>query len=1010
MKKRLLLSLALMLGLSTTSLFAYNVGDYMYTPTAKLKVTGTNLLKNGDFSAQTTSWTGKDGAAAVSATYWSVQEGVGPNGENVLQSLDGGAGEDNYIYQSVAISAGNTYVVSFQIKGTNGSVSTVTNTTDANYVDAFVNADGSVSKDGARQIFDASNNVITAQWSTISDTIVANTDGYVVIGVGRLEAGTQVTGFSVQTASKVYDTRIAQARVDYDKRILALTEFPQGKDDLQGMVDQIDAGLKANDMSALGTDIEDESAMSDLINGLSSLERTYLDANSFDLVNGKLDDEGNVVTAAVIDKGNLWTQKIQKGEGQFGDWFVTGGRWFHNKGDAEVRDDFPGSYSLPANTIEIQKALPAGKYFFQIEVKGNTNTGKKVNNSWYDIDYNTPVTNRLYIGTDTLAADTLSAREFKTYFIIADVAAGEKADTRNLIAGCQHSAQPKGGDFYYRNPVLRLISATAAEDITKFDQDNKKAVQLTAAKTMIDSANVVVEKTAYPWGKAILRTAIAKEQKLYDALEATASTETLAVLDSLGQPVVDENGVAQTKTVADSLTEVMRDMRSAIQAYYGENKPVTDLVAQTAVAQAQLDDPANAKATASYKAALQNELDLANALIKTFMAQTDSLEGDADKANAQILALQKATENFTASTASYANPSEIEIANPLMTSGPSTGWTTTGSQTDNGRWKKGANSAFEGGNAWIVSRGYTAYSKNNAKQKVTLTHAGAYEIVTQFYGYNRNAGRDGDVTTDHHNYFFAKLDASADSIAAISVHTNRGNVLGDWDQRPIDTLGYGGQTPEFFVITYNKTDDEPVEIEFGIDAMQNSGSNLYGFGGNHVRFYGDYAQYTADVKSALQKAMDEAQKALDAKSFAADSVEFKALKNAVLAGQSAIDGTTLAYPISSTVKAPFLQTYVGWVAPETTSAAKARVATNTASDEKAALESKALLQLQRAKAAFDAKNFSQPTGINEISVDDEKAGSNVKGVYNIAGQKIAEKAKNLPTGLYIVNGKKIVVR
>ena len=162
-----------------------------------------------------------------------------------------------------------------------------------------------MSKDGARQIFDASNNVITAQWSTISDTIVANTDGYVVIGVGRIEAGTQVTGFGVQTASKVYDTRIAQARVDYDKRILALTEFPQGKDDLQGMVDQIDAGLKANDMSALGTDIEDESAMSDLINGLSSLERTYLDANSFDLVNGKLDDEGTVVTAAVMDAGSI---------------------------------------------------------------------------------------------------------------------------------------------------------------------------------------------------------------------------------------------------------------------------------------------------------------------------------------------------------------------------------------------------------------------------------------------------------------------------------------------------------------------------------------------------------------------------------------------------------------------------------------------------------------------------------------------------------------------------------
>lgn len=984
MKKRLLLSLALVLG--SLSSFAYNVGDYIYTPTAKLKIVADqNLVTNGSFESQTTGWTGKDGSAAVDLTNWSLESAAGPNGETTLQSTNGGDGVDNYAYQSVALSAGNVYVLSFQVKGS-ATTSTTTTVGSANYIDAFANADGSVDKTSARQIFTASDNVITAEWTTISDTIVCNNDEYLVFGVGRLDAGTQVTGFAVQLVQQVYDTRIAERRIAYDKKILALTEFPEAKTDLQEIVDQIAEGLEKNDMSALTIDIDDVDAMTGLMDGLTTMEKAYLDANSYDLCAG-----------GVISNSAVWYNKVQKGSGTVGDWYLSGGRWMHTKGnDQPLYDYIQASYSLGANYAEIQKTLPAGKYFFQIEAKGSTYT------SGTTIDYVTPVTNQLYICNDSTAADTLSAREYQTYFIIADVPAGETETAKNLIAGFRHQATAKGGAFYYQNPVLRLISPTAEADITKFNQDNLKATQLNAAKTMIDSANVVVVKDEYYWGKTTLQSAIATQTSIYNTLEATESTALLPVLDADGNPVIDENGNEETKTVADSLKQVMTNMRSAISAFYGVNKPISELEDAITSAQSSLDDEANAGATASLRTALANELEKANGILKGFKARTDSVEGDRAQADAEIAALSAAVESFTASTASYTNPSEITVQNPYGQT--SSGWEATNDGTSGAGWRKAnANAAFENGYNWCCWKGYSYYPKNKATQMVTLTHAGAYEIHMQARSWNENSGRDGNQQSDTKVVFFAKLDEAADSIASITLHTNRLYV---------DTLGYGAYTPDYFVITYNKPDETPTAIQIGIDGLQNSRCNSYGFGGVHVKYMGDYNNYVSDAAATLTSELATAKAALEQNaSIMADSVEYKALSNAVLAATSALDGTTLAYPISATIKAPYLQTYVGWVEPSEENEAKAfRAQTATDTDKKAALESKALLNLKRAKATFDAEAEAVAAGIKGVADNQAAAKVAIKGVYNIAGQKVAENADNLPAGLYIVNGKKIVIK
>lgn len=59
MKKLLLSVLAV---LSVVSVNAFQKDDYLYTMTAKFKVTGDNVVTNGDFANATTGWTNQEGA------------------------------------------------------------------------------------------------------------------------------------------------------------------------------------------------------------------------------------------------------------------------------------------------------------------------------------------------------------------------------------------------------------------------------------------------------------------------------------------------------------------------------------------------------------------------------------------------------------------------------------------------------------------------------------------------------------------------------------------------------------------------------------------------------------------------------------------------------------------------------------------------------------------------------------------------------------------------------------
>ena len=806
MNKRLLISFAAIMGAMTS--FAYNVGEYVYTHDAKFKVVGENILTNGNFSSNYDGW--KDYAdGALSPDYWSIETGVAQDGKgNAIQSANASADlTGNYMYQAVPFESGNSYVITFKMKGVDPTTSSITQKT-SNYVDVFANADGTTNKTADRFQQVATTDAISAEWTSYSysftDTVTGGSTGYIVVSFGQLAQGTQISDISINKVEQVYDSRIADKEIAYGKSLLAIDDFKNGRDEFSGAIESVEGFFKT-------TDSDDPSGAAEAINSFVLAENAFLDANSYDV-------------SSMIDRKALWTTKIQKANGTYGDWYVEGsGRWFHDpSSDPYIRDYFPGYYSLGAGTAKIVKEMPAGKYFFSCENKGHRMAGKgKADNGTPDYTW-TVEGCKVFVGKDSVAFN-LDQRNFERHFVMSTLAEGD-----TLNAGFWHPALTEGlgGQIYVQNPVLRIVGDNSNGEMQKYVEDyvalKAIATQANALKVMLDSAVVVSAKAEYPWGKAELNDTTTKYQAVYNEL-------------SVLQPGAELFDVA-----ADSLMQSMRIVRSAIQTYYSLNAPYTDLKAQIAQANESLNLPANANGD---KATFKTVIDKAQGLINNTTAEyNEELALQMNAAKTELVAAQAA---FEATTAAFNNPSEIQLVNPFFEgakkSAIPTGWTGVLDENANGQWKGGTNKHYENGTILQVWRGYTAYSKNSVAQKVNVSKAGVYVMSCQTICYNENGSRDGDRNTHSGVFYYGKLSESADSIAAHMIHTNR-NV---------------GYYPEVYAVVYDKADDAETSIELGYNALGNTCCNQYTFGGNHLRYMGPKAKFDTDLATALAASLEK---------------------------------------------------------------------------------------------------------------------------------------------------------
>ncbi len=807
MNKRLLLSFAAIMGAMTS--FAYNQGDYVYTHDAKFKVVGENILTNGNFSANYDGW--KDYAdGALSPDYWSIETGAAQDGGNVIQSADAAADlTGNYMYQAVPFETGKSYVITFKMKGVEPGTSSITQKT-SNYVDVFANADGTTSKTADRFQQVATTDAISAEWTSYSysftDTITGGSTGYIVVSFGQLAQGTQISDISINEVEQVYDSRIADKEIAYGKSLLAIDDFKNGRDNFMGVLEGVEAAFNSSEM-------DDVAAAEDALKSFVEAENEFLDANSYDV-------------SSMINSKQLWTTKLQKANGTYGDWYVEGStRWFHDPAsDPFIRDYIQGSYNLPAGTAKIVKEMPAGKYFFSCESKGYrmAGSGSALRNT---PDYTYVVEGaKVFIGNDSVSFN-LDQRNFERHFVMSTLAEGD-----TLNAGFWHPAtsvdNKLGGLVFMQTPVLRIVGDNSNGEMQKYVEDyvtlKNIATQANALKVMLDSAVVVSAKAEYPWGKAELNDTTTKYQAVYSEL-------------SVLQPGAELFDVA-----ADSLMQSMRIVRSAIQTYYSLNAPYTDLKAQIAQANESINLPANANGD---KATFKAVIDKAQGLINNTTAEyNEELAQQMKDAKTELADAQSA---FESTTAAFNNPSEIQLVNPFFEGAKKgaipTGWTGVMDKDGNAKWKGGTNKNYENGTYVCSWKGYTYFPKNSVAQQVNVLKSGVYVLSCQTICYNENGGKDGDRNTHSGVFYYGKLTEGADSIAAHMIHTNR-NV---------------GYYPEIYAVVYDKADEVETSIELGFNALNNTCCNQYTFGGNHLRYMGPKAKFDTDLAAALAASLEK---------------------------------------------------------------------------------------------------------------------------------------------------------
>jgi hypothetical protein len=951
MKKRLLLQLLVVF--CVVNGFAASVGDYLYSPTAKFKVTGENVVTNGTFADGTNGWL-SDATTTLDGAVWGVELKAGPAGENVLKSITGApTTTSGYAVTNVWSNlTPGIYAISYWIKSDATDLTSVT-VGGSNYLDFFVNTTGSVVKDAsARSVADVEG--FTTEWKQITDTVQIQTGEFLVFNASKLATNTMITDFEIQSVDQVYDTRIAQRAINYYDTLLADANFTSGKDDFQGVVGYL--------KTALADPSQNESieSMTSLMTEAQSAFTTFLDAN------------GASTIATVGDwskQGYLnWNKMTKIGSYTFG-----GGRWGFSPNSGQLERPANDGYVATAGIqkgmdlfdkkVDVSNTnLKPGKYFFSIEAQATavTSTNPKNTNWLYGTNPNVAIVGpKIYVGSDTLKmeTDTISGYYWKTYYKIAEIKEGETVKAGFLFPNI---AGKVGGRFSLRNPQLRMLGKTDVQLAWESAvlSVNTQQVEL---KNRLDTYLKDVDTLL--WAKDSLQRAIDAATPIYTASIAKVTSATESTV------AVTEAGVTELTALADELLAQVKAMGKAKAYVSNQNAIIATLKETIVAATAIMNDEKNAKADAAARTALQTAISAGQALLDNISTTNQYTEFQTAIDNIKAAQLV-----FQASTASFSNPSNIALDNQFFTAAGATGikyssagavpnWTISIGNSG----KDWGTSTREGVEGYTLEmwRGYTVSPNGKCSRTVSLTDEGVYEYRAKAYATNDQwssymaiatiTGTEAAPDTLYHpniRLFFG-LNGAPDSIT-VSKHYNIGKN--------------GHYTVSPYVLTYVKTGTAAVDAELGLEGFANvdgAGACGFGFGDNRLYYCGSLTKYTADLKAALAAELPTAT-ALATENASKESVGYLVVK---------------------------LNRYI-------TNAATASTLDDIANT---------LASIQELESMIGTIN----TGISTVQTKAEASKLAAKGIYSITGVKVADSAEglnSLKSGLYIINGKKYMVK
>ena len=998
MKKRLLMQLLVVC--MTVGAYAYNAGDYIYTKTAKFKILDADIVTNGSFTVGEgglEGWTNETGGA-VDGSVWGIQTNVGPKGENAIYSQGASTEEGQTLSRAWQLSAG-FYTISYWVKSPSALNSSVA-AGSTNYVNFFLNETGDQTVTTA---------VATAapfmeDWTEVVMTVQAASDCYLVFSANNVATDIMFTKFEIHKAVEVYDTRVPNRYIANVEKLLSEPEFVDGAGELLDNLKIVKEMVAANPQD--GTEVDA------LIDEFDGHYKEYLDQVAGNLVGATA--EGKSVTRYLTDWATWdymnWNNMVTRNT-----WLFEGGRWGFspNNGDLErpVGDGYVASAGIqtsyrlcPDRAAGLRLAegalnntsLKAGKYLFSIEAQAVAASEKAAP---YGANHSVVIANpSIWIGKDTITFenDTLNGYYWKKYYAIVDIPEGTELTAGFLFPWLSETYQ--GGRYSLRNPEFRVIGKSQ-EEIDHLYAYDQLAIQQNALKVRLDSAQVISQWTqaaGYPWGHAILQDSINKYSEVYNTL--------LTVVDANGNEL---QPALVTLDYKDEILQAVRYMNNAISNYHNANKNHYQLlVNDVAICKASLNAEANAGGD---KAAFQAVINKAQGMIDGTAVDGDQM----DEFDAMDEELLVAKEAFEMSTASRANPASLYIKGRNLnfeswTSKSTYGKDYTGENAVNGwnitigadgkQWDIQPSDQYQLGGRASIWRGTTVGPNGKMQQTITLSKPGVYEFRSKAFSaeygdqsrWNEYMGvatlcgsildwdtfENTPVDTIYHpnvRLFFGPDGAINDSITLTKCAPN--DYLRDGRG-----LIYTRETPMEYSIIYVKTTSTAETFEFGLEAFQNgasSGANTFGFGDNRLYYLGSEAAYTAATEA----------------DYNAEVAKAKAL-----IAQHGTENPTTAWIIYKLMRLVGDQNYpwaegLGYTAPAT-------------------VQDKQNVYLTLKEYELMLERTLDPTlGIVEAKTGNVKA-IVADGIYTLSGMKVGRAAdmQNMKPGLYIVNGKKYLVK
>ena len=650
--KKQLLSIAL-LSAVVSGAMAHEIGDKVYSNSAKWKITGKNLVTNGDFSDLSLSgWTAIDETVDKLTTF-SVLAGQGHEGKNEIKVNDGQTDLKNGIYQTIAIQQGGTYIVSMKVMNTKAAGFTDFDLTGANtnYINAYYNTDGALATaDGTNLSYGADGvcggytfSFTTDEFTEVNFPVQAPANGQIVIDLRGLSEGLEICDVTCQAAEKIYDTRIPEKRIAYINSVLKSYEFSEdSKAELQEAITEVET---------LISDDADE-GYDNAMENLDLAWQEFVTANFSNVLNSiNTGASGNY--SANWDN---WTSKFNKlssdasAQNKVSGWSWSTDRWCHKTAEANsplqiqwMRNSSGTWDNIATNTTTLDKGI----YFFGFQGAGGMMTLNK--DRWTRsqakecaetyVFFNNDTTDMFLLPTSNDMASTYGNVIYK--FEVAEDNTPVKFGIRCNIG--QGQVAKDGFDVNFYHPVLyKVLVAGELTPEQKTYLDNVQT-QIDALKGRIKVAEDYVAETQkeLPWGKEDLKAGLEEAKKRLAVWEAMDETERLDAMDNYSAKYdatqapyyVDGAYVLKDTTYTDITEKALQNIimnagvrylnNNFITPFVNKNAPLTDLAVAVENANAVYSEPIN---NSGDKETFKAVIDAAQALYNTQLVAPYSQE------------------------------------------------------------------------------------------------------------------------------------------------------------------------------------------------------------------------------------------------------------------------------------------------------------------------------------------------------------------------------------------------